>query len=122
MTEKLTMFKLYQKLEKVGFSKKFINSIGLPSWWVEELNESTNLSIICEGAGHISSRLFLDLKSILNANQEVKFVYDMTYEKVILTLKTQKRHIQKHPLDATEIEDISDDRIDYLEQLLTLEF
>jgi len=40
--DRLTMTNLYQRLKEIGFTKEFIRSIGLPSWWVDELDITVN--------------------------------------------------------------------------------
>lgn len=94
MSNKLTMTDLYNKLEKLGFSKKFIRAIGLPSWWVDELDKSTepiDFPIRYEAASYVSQRLYVDLKSLIDVTQEAKFVDDMAYEEVIASLKKRKQ-------------------------------
>ncbi|MHC5830218.1 MAG: hypothetical protein ACYT04_83365, partial [Nostoc sp.] len=44
---------------------------GLPSWWNDELNNK--LYGVLEGAGYIADNLNLDLKSLLVAEEEIKF-------------------------------------------------
>ena len=121
--KKLTTSILYQKLEDIGFSKEFVRAIGLPSWWVDELDNSTNLSVIYEAAGHISQRLFIDLRSLLDINQKAKFKEDINYAIVIETLQWIKNDLIEHPLTDEEIQeqDLSDDTVDYYEQLLLLD-
>ncbi|MDS3860190.1 ImmA/IrrE family metallo-endopeptidase [Thermosynechococcaceae cyanobacterium BACA0444] len=71
MTQTLTMPVILSKVSQLGFSKKYIREIGLPSWWDDELNE--NPASVLEGAGHIAQRLHLDLKSLLLENETPKF-------------------------------------------------
>ena len=117
--KKLTMSILYQKLEDIGFSKEFVRAIGLPSWWVDELDNSS--SAVLEAAGHISERLFIDLKSLLDINQKVKFKENKTKEGILETLKWFKDYLMYYPLRDEEIQEIPDDRLDYYEQLLLLD-
>ena len=65
--ENLSMDNLYRRLADIGFTKEFVKSIGLPDWWVEELDELENKNklVVYEAAGYISQRLFLDLKSLI---------------------------------------------------------
>jgi len=116
MNDKLTMTGLYNKLERLGFSKKFIRAIGLPSWWVDELDQSTDLGVAYEAASHISQRLFTDLKSLIDTTQEAKFVNSMIYEEVITALKKRKECLLQLRKLGTDI--LANDVTDYFEQLL----
>jgi Zn-dependent peptidase ImmA (M78 family) len=71
MTQTLSMSVLYKKLSAIGFSKRFVQEKGLPSWWNEELDNKP--VAVLEGAGHIAQRLHLDLKSLLAENQKPQF-------------------------------------------------
>jgi hypothetical protein len=71
MTQTLSMSVLYRKLSAIGFSKRFVQEKGLPSWWNEELDNKP--AAVLEGAGHIAQRLHLDLKSLLAENQKPQF-------------------------------------------------
>lgn len=123
VTEKLTMPNLYQKLEDIGFSKDFVRAIGLPSWWIDELDES-NLAVL-EACLHISKRLLIDLKSLIDPTQKAQFrtymVYEkITYERVLEIIKNSKNYLIEHP-EALEDDSISPDTEDYYEQLLQLD-
>lgn len=115
------MTELYNKLSKLGFSKEFIRAIGLPSWWVDELDQSTNLGTIYEAAGHVSKRLLIDLKSLIDVTQEAKFRNETTYEGVIEILRESKQYLAQHPLTDRDVRYMSDDTLDYHEQLLVLD-
>lgn len=71
MTQTLSMSKLYQKLSAVGLKEVYVREFGLPSWWSDELNHKA--AAVLEGAGYISTRLNLDLASLLKDDQEVRF-------------------------------------------------
>ncbi len=71
MTKIITMPKIISKLTKVGFSKEYIRENGLPSWWDNSLDKEP--MAVLEGAGHIAKRLNLDLGSLLEEDQPVKF-------------------------------------------------
>lgn len=98
MSDKLTMTDLYNKLSKLGFSREFIRAIGLPSWWVDELDLSTNISVVYEAASYIAERLLIDLKSLIDVTQEAKFKTEMEYEGVIEILRESKLYLVQHPL------------------------
>ncbi|NES65971.1 MAG: ImmA/IrrE family metallo-endopeptidase [Okeania sp. SIO2D1] len=71
MTFTLTMSSLIAKLSLLGFNDNYIKSNGLPSWWDDELNNKP--FAVLEGAGYIADRLNLDLKSLLDETETVKF-------------------------------------------------
>ncbi|MGF1933758.1 MAG: ImmA/IrrE family metallo-endopeptidase [Nostoc sp. ChiQUE02] len=71
MTETLTMSSLYDKLSKLGLNQDYVRSNGLPSWWNDELNNKSYG--VLEGAGYIADNLNLDLKTLLVAEEEIKF-------------------------------------------------
>jgi hypothetical protein len=71
MTDTITMSSLYAKLRNLGFSKEYIRKHGLPSWWDDELNNKP--FAVLEGAGYIANLLNIDLKSLLDTSQEVRF-------------------------------------------------
>lgn len=117
MNNNLTMAELYSKLGKLGFSKEFIRSIGLPSWWVDELDISTNYSVMLEASGYISNRLLIDLSSLISNTEEARFVdNNMTYEQLVEVLRQGKSHLLG--LRNLGIQVISNDSVDYFEQLL----
>lgn len=121
MSNDLTMNDLYNKLEKLGLSKEFIRAIGLPSWWVDELDQSSSYSVMLEGACYISTRLLIDLKSLISTTEGAKFIDStMTCEQLVEVLKQGKRHLLG--LRTLGMQVISNDSTDYFEQLLTLEF
>jgi len=126
VNDKLTMTELYSKLEKLGFSKEFIRAIGLPSWWVDKLDQSISISVAYEAASYIAKRLPIDLKSLIDITQEAKFrtwmLYDeITYEGVIEILRKSKQYLVQHPLTDRNVSYMSDDTLDYHEQLLVLD-
>ena len=114
------MTNLYKRLADIGFTKEFIRAIGLPSWWTDILEqiEDKNKSVIYEAAGYISQRLFVDLRSLLDPNQEVKFVNNMSYPRVIKSLEKRQRGLKE--LQQLGVDIFSSDLTDYLEQLLLL--
>lgn len=65
------MASLYQKLSKIGLKQNYVRKNGLPSWWDDELNDKP--VAVLEGAGYIAKNLNLDLSSLLNPQEEVKF-------------------------------------------------
>lgn len=71
MTETLTMSSLYDKLSQLGLNQDYVRNNGLPSWWNDELNNKSYA--VLEGAGYIADNLNLDLKSLLVAEEEIKF-------------------------------------------------
>ena len=71
MKNTITMSALYQKLQKKGLQKKYIQETVLPSWWDAELNDKP--AAVLEGAGYIAQRLNLDLKSLLAEDEEPRF-------------------------------------------------
>ncbi len=71
MTESLTMASLYKKLSAIGLEKNYVRQNGLPSWWDDELNDKP--VAVLEGAGYIAKNLNLDLSSLLNPQEKVKF-------------------------------------------------
>lgn len=116
MSNKLTMTDLYNKLEKLGFSKEFIRAIGLPSWWVDALDESTSVAVMYEAAGYISKRLPIDLGSLINISRVPKFINNMTYEEVIDIVEKRKKCLLQLRRLGTDI--LTNDATDYFEQLL----
>ena len=68
---KIEMATLYERLAKIGFSRKFIKTKALPDWWEKDC-ESTPGSVI-EGAAYISRRLNLELNSLLDTNTKPRF-------------------------------------------------
>ncbi|AVH68275.1 ImmA/IrrE family metallo-endopeptidase [Nostoc sp. 'Peltigera membranacea cyanobiont' N6] len=71
MTETLTMSSLFDKLSQLGLNQDYVRNNGLPSWWNDELNNKSYG--VLEGAGYIADNLNLDLKSLLVAEEEIKF-------------------------------------------------
>lgn len=120
INENLTMTNLYKRLADIGFTKKFVRAIGLPSWWTDRLEqiEDRNKLVIYEAAGYISQRLFVDLRSLLDPNQKVKFVSSMSYSRVIKSLEKRQKGLKE--LQQLGVDIFSNDLPDYLEQLLLL--
>lgn len=54
---------LYERLEGIGLSKKFIRERALPDWWDSEFEH--NRGAVVEAAAYISRRLNLDINSLL---------------------------------------------------------
>ncbi|MBE8969268.1 ImmA/IrrE family metallo-endopeptidase [Nostocales cyanobacterium LEGE 12452] len=71
MTQTLTMSSLFDKLSQLGLNQDYVRNNGLPSWWNDELNNKSYS--VLEGAGYIADNLNLDLKSLLVAEEEIKF-------------------------------------------------
>lgn len=59
-----TMAGLYASLGSIGFPKKFIQEKILPGWWSVEVDEDPD--VFMEGAMYISSRLGIDLISLVS--------------------------------------------------------
>lgn len=118
--ENLTMDSLYTRLADIGFTKEFVRAIGLPSWWTDRLEqiEDKNKSVIYEAADYISQRLFVDFKSLIDTTQKVKFKSNMSYARVITAL--ERRQLCLKELQQLGVNVLSEDIVDYLEQLLTL--
>lgn len=127
--DKLTMVELYSKLSKLGFSKDFIRAIGLPSWWVDELDQSTSVGVMYEAAGYISKRLFIDLGSLIKVSRVPKFIENLTYEEIIDILRNSKLRIVESRLLELKEEFLLDSdmslyecgELDYYEQLVILD-
>jgi len=71
MTTTLTMSSIYAKISHLGLNQDYVRKNGLPSWWNDELNDQP-LAVL-EGAGYIANNLNLDLKSLLIAEEEIRF-------------------------------------------------
>lgn len=67
----IEMATLYERLDQIGFPKKFITSKALPDWWEKDC-ESTPGAVI-EVAAYISRRLNLELSSLLDINTQPRF-------------------------------------------------
>lgn len=67
----IEMTTLYNRLDQIGFDKKFINNKALPDWWDEDC-EATPGAVI-EAAAYISRRLNLELNSLLDRNSQPRF-------------------------------------------------
>ena len=66
------MESLYQRLQNVGLPKSYVKRQGLPDWWCEEYEQSEGA--IVTAAAHISKRFNLDLQSLLNEQDQPRFV------------------------------------------------
>lgn len=66
------MASLYQRLLNVGLSKSYIQRQGLPDWWCEEYEQSEGA--IVTAAAHLSNRFNLDLESLLNEQDQPRFI------------------------------------------------
>lgn len=119
----VTVTDLYNKLSKLGFSKKFIRAIGLPSWWTDEFDQSVDMGIIYEAAMYISKRLCIDLGSLIKMTKTPRFINNLTYEEVIELLKVDKEFfiVNSSSLSDEEENCLSSDQIDYYEQLSVLD-
>lgn len=67
----LTMSDLYKRLTKVGLDKSFVQQVGLPSWWSEELDDKP--IAVLEASGHMAQRLNLDLESLIREDDTPRF-------------------------------------------------
>jgi hypothetical protein len=65
------MSDLYKRLTKVGLDKSFVQQVGLPSWWSEELDDKP--IAVLEASGHIAQRLNLDLESLILEDDTPRF-------------------------------------------------
>jgi IrrE N-terminal-like domain len=68
---KMQMADLYDRLETIGFPKKFIQQKILPDWWTDEVDETPG--VLTEGALYISRRLNLDMQSLLDRELHPEF-------------------------------------------------
>jgi Zn-dependent peptidase ImmA (M78 family) len=59
----MKMETLYERLEEIGLSKKFVRERALPDWWNSEFED--NRGAVVEAAAYISRRLNLDINSLL---------------------------------------------------------
>lgn len=59
----LQMSDLYDRLDAIGFSKKYIKKQILPDWWTDEVDATSG--VLVEGAMYLSRRLNIDLRSLL---------------------------------------------------------
>jgi len=71
MTQPISMSDLFQKLDQLGFTEKYIRDYGLPSWWADELNNK--YLAVLEGASYISDNLNIDFRSLISAEETIKF-------------------------------------------------
>ncbi len=68
---KMQMADLYDRLETIGFPKKFVQQKILPDWWTDEVDETPG--VLTEGALYISRRLNLDMQSLLDCKLSPEF-------------------------------------------------
>lgn len=66
------MANFYQRLAAVGLPKSFVIAQGLPDWWCEEYEQSEGA--IVTAAAHIAKRLNLELSSLLNEQEQPRFI------------------------------------------------
>lgn len=66
-TASLRMADLYQRLAKIGLSKKYLQDHILPPWWTEEVDQTPGT--VTQGALYLSRRLNLDLTSLFTDPQ-----------------------------------------------------
>lgn len=86
----LKMSDLYERLNAIGFPKKYIQKKILPEWWTEEVDASSG--VLAEGALYLSRRLNLDMRSLLGA--ETTPVFETTCQpKFKLKLGTNKEQL-----------------------------
>lgn len=66
---------IYQKLDKVGFSKSFIQNTIFPSYWKTATNDllSDNDDALLQTSIYLSKHLNIDVESIINKDQDIKF-------------------------------------------------
>jgi len=67
----ISMSDLFQKLTQLGFTEDYIREYGLPDWWDDELNNKS-LAVL-EGASYISDNLNIDFRSLISAEETIKF-------------------------------------------------
>jgi hypothetical protein len=68
----IRMADLYQRLASVGLTKAFLLKQALPDWWCDEYEETEGA--VVTAAAHVSKRLNLDLKSLLDEQAQPRFV------------------------------------------------
>lgn len=61
----LQMADLYERLAKLGFSKKYLRENILPDWWTDEVDQTPG--VLLEGALYLSRRLKIDIASLLTS-------------------------------------------------------
>lgn len=61
----LQMSDLYQRLAKIGLPKKYLKDHILPDWWTDEVDHTPGA--LLEGALYLSSRLKIDITSLLTS-------------------------------------------------------
>lgn len=90
MTQSLTMSTLYKRLSRIGLKKDYVQKNGLPSWWNDELDDKP--VAVLEGAGYIAKNLNLDISSLLNPGENIKF------NPIVKTkFKQHKKQDKSHP-------------------------
>lgn len=61
------MADLYQRLAKIGLSKKYLKDHILPDWWTDEVDQTPG--VVTQGAIYLARRLNLDCASLINEAQ-----------------------------------------------------
>lgn len=61
------MADLYQRLAKIGLSKKYLRAHILPDWWSDEVDQTPG--VVAQGAIYLARRLNLDIASLINEAQ-----------------------------------------------------
>ncbi|MFN5396916.1 MAG: ImmA/IrrE family metallo-endopeptidase [Pseudanabaena sp.] len=67
----LQMSDLYQRLDAIGFPKKYLQNKILPDWWTDDVDATSG--VLVEGALYLSRRLNLDMRSLLGADTKPVF-------------------------------------------------
>ena len=67
----LQMSDLYERLDAIGFPKKYLQNKILPDWWTDDVDATSG--VLVEGALYLSRRLNLDMRSLLGTDTKPVF-------------------------------------------------
>ena len=67
----LQMSDLYERLDAIGFPKKYLQNKILPDWWTDDVDVTSG--VLVEGALYLSRRLNLDMRSLLGTDTKPVF-------------------------------------------------
>ena len=67
----LQMSDLYERLNVIGFPKKYLQNKILPDWWTDDVDATSG--VLVEGALYLSQRLNLDMRSLLGTDTKPVF-------------------------------------------------
>jgi Zn-dependent peptidase ImmA (M78 family) len=67
----LQMSDLYQRLDAIGFPKKYLQNKILPDWWTDDVDATSG--VLVEGALYLSRRLNLDMRSLVGNDTKPMF-------------------------------------------------